>query len=79
MCHLEARQLVAVVHIRWLDLRRFTVQVGVIQSFHLAFLIPEAGLHFLSGHGSGQVLPLVDKNTIPVSGVTQLSTLCEGA
>lgn len=63
VCHLEARQLVAVVHTHWLDLWRFTVQVGVVQSFHLAFLIPEAGLHFLSGHCSGQVLTLVDKNT----------------
>lgn len=57
--YLEAGQLVAVVHTHWLDLWRFTVQVSVVQSFHLTLLIPEPSRHFLSGDGSGQVLTLV--------------------
>lgn len=57
--YLEAGQLVAVVHTHWLYLWRFTVQVSVVQSFHLTLLIPEPSRHFLSGDGSGQVLTLV--------------------
>lgn len=57
--YLEAGQLVAVVHTHWLDLWRFTVQVSVVQSFHLTLLIPKPSRHFLSGDGSGQILTLV--------------------
>lgn len=58
MSYLEAGQLVAVVHTHWLDLWRFTVQVSVVQSFHVTLLVPKPGPHFLSGYGSGQVLAL---------------------
>lgn len=55
---LEAGQLGAVLHALGLDLRRFTVQVSVVQGLHLALLVPEPGLHLLPGDGPGQVLAL---------------------
>lgn len=58
ICHLEAWQLIAVVHTHWLDLWRFAVQVSVVQSFHLTLLIAEPSRDFLSGYGFDQVLTL---------------------
>lgn len=52
----------AVIHTQWLDLWRFAVQVSIVQSFHLTLLISQPRLHFLPGHGSGQVLTLTDQN-----------------
>lgn len=59
--HLEARKFMAVIHTEWLDLWRVTVQVSTVQSFHVTLLISKPSLHFLFGHGSGQVLALTDK------------------
>lgn len=58
--HLEARKFMAVIHTEWLDLWRVTVQVSTVQSFHVTLLISKPSLHFLFGHGSGQVLALTD-------------------
>lgn len=58
MSYLEAGQLAVIVHTHWLDLWRFTVQVSVVQSFHITLLVTKPGPHFLSGYGSGQVLAL---------------------
>lgn len=56
--YLQTGQLVAVINTHGLDLWRFTVEVSVVQGFHLTLLISEPSSHFLSGYGPGEVLAL---------------------
>lgn len=60
VCHLEAGQLAAVISTHWLALWGIAVQVSAVESFHLTLLIPKPSGHFLSRHGSGEILALKD-------------------